>query len=128
MPSHFSTIGIPLSSQEDFMKYVEWTIKKGKPIKTKLGTYAKYDMGNGVELWGQLNSDNEIIGVNPHFSGSAKLTARLVSKVNDPDDSELDGRIYAEAEPGADGAGERTRHLDGSASRSFRVRPGAPGR
>ena len=103
MPSHFSSIGIPLSSQDEFERYARMAIEKGQRIKTGSGTYARFEMGHGAELWGQLNHSNEVIGINPHFTGSAVSTVRLITKVEDPDDNELDGRVYAEAEPGAEG-------------------------
>jgi hypothetical protein len=101
--NHFSTIGIPLESKETFFDYAEMAINKGKKIKTASGTYSKFNMGQGVELWGQLNHDNEIIGINPHFTGTSKSKIRLIHKIEDPNNNELDGKIYAESEPGVDG-------------------------
>lgn len=103
MLSHFSTIGIPVASQDDFAHYAGLAIEKGRKIKTGTGTYARFDMGHGAELWGQLSRGKEVIGINPHFTGSAVSTVRLITKIQDPNDNELDGRLYAEADPGAEG-------------------------
>lgn len=103
MASHFSTIGIPLKSREEFEKYAEVAVNNGELIETPLGTYVRFRMGKGAELWGQLNTDNEIIGINPHFTGDASAKVRLVCKVDTPESNELDGTYYAEAEPGAEG-------------------------
>lgn len=103
MANHFSTIGIPLTSRDQFAEYAQLSVRKGERIKTSKGTYTKFEMGQGVELWGQLSNDNEIIGINPHFTGNAVLMARLINKVDDPNDNDLDGKIYAQAEPDADG-------------------------
>ncbi|MFD2306918.1 hypothetical protein [Enterococcus termitis] len=102
MVNHFSTVGIPVSSEEDFMTYANQVFASGKKIKAQNGTYLLLGMGEGIELWGQLNQEGEMIGLNPHFSGTAVSTVRLVEKVEDPTDTVLDGRIYSEADPEED--------------------------
>ena len=104
MVNHFSTVGIPVSSEADFMKYVNLVFESGKKIKAYGGTYLLLKMGNGIELWGQLNTQGEMIGLNPHYKGTAVSTVRLIEKVEDPTDTLLDGRVYSEAEPSEDGA------------------------
>lgn len=50
-----------------------------------------------------MNEADEMVGLNPHFEGTAVSVVRLVEKVEDPAAIDLDGRIYCEAEPGEDG-------------------------
>ncbi|MEI5990852.1 hypothetical protein A5881_002357 [Enterococcus termitis] len=104
MVNHFSTVGLPVSSEEDFMKYAKVVFESGKKIKAHGGAYLLLKMGNGIELWGQVNTQGEMIGLNPHYKGAAVSTVRLLEQVEDPKDTMLDGRIYSEAEPGEDGA------------------------
>ena len=103
MVNHFSTVGIPVSSEADFMKYANLVFESGKKVKAPGGTYLLLKMGNGIELWGQLNTQGEMIGLNPHYEGTAVSTIRLLERVEDPTDTVLDGRVHSEAEPGKDG-------------------------
>lgn len=104
MVNHFSTVGIPVSSEADFMKYANLVFESGEKVKAHGGTYLLLKMGKGVELWGQLNRQGEMIGLNPHYEGTAVSTVRLIEKVEDPTDTVLDGRVHSEAEPDEEGA------------------------
>ena len=95
MASHFSSIGIPLSSQQEFRDYVEKAYDKGQHIKVNQGTYLKWTVDTAIELWGQLNNKNEAIGMNPHFFGSARMNVLIKERVMSPNDNELDGAFYA---------------------------------
>lgn len=100
MVSHFSTIGLPIKSNEEFMEYAGLVYEMGERLDTGKGTYLKLALGGGVELWGQANEADEMIGLNPHFKGTSVSTVRLTGKVEDPAATALDGQVYAEAEPG----------------------------
>lgn len=99
MVSHFSTIGLPIDSREEFMEYGKLAYESGERLETGAGAYLKLALGDGVELWGQVNEADEMIGLNPHFKGTAVSTVRLVEKIENPDTTVLDGQIYGEAEP-----------------------------
>ena len=72
---------------------------KGEHIKVSKGTYTKWSMDSKVELWGQINNKNEAIGLNPHFSGTARMRVRISEKVKNPDNTDLDGAFYAMTSP-----------------------------
>lgn len=107
MASHFSSIGLNLNNQDDFSNYFNLAYKNGEKIRTKLGTYITWHIGNGVELWGQLDKNNTAIGMNPHFSGKSKIKVRVDSIVKRDNDNVLDGALYCWAEPkeNEDGSG-----------------------
>lgn len=99
MASHFSSIGIPMSNQNEFQDYLGKAYEKGEHIKVNKGTYLKWSVDGGVELWGQLNTKNEAIGMNPHFFGTAQMKVLLKEQVIRPNDNELDGAFYAWTNP-----------------------------
>lgn len=47
---------------------------------------------------GQVNETNEIISLNPQFSGTSISTVRLIEKVESPTSTALDGQVYSETE------------------------------
>jgi hypothetical protein len=99
MASHFSSIGLNLNNEDDFSNYFKLAYENGEKIKTKLGTYITWYIGNGIELWGQLDKNNTAIGMNPHFSGKSKIKVRVDSIVKRDNDNVLDGALYCWAEP-----------------------------
>lgn len=98
MPSHMSSIGFPTETVESFNYYLDRAINGGETIPTQSGFYIKWEVGNGVELWAQANRDREIIGLNPHFSGSARMRVRLTARVSRPE-SILDGAFRGWVDP-----------------------------
>lgn len=99
MASHFSSIGLKIKDQQDFLEYFKLAYVNGEKIKTNSGTYIKWNVGNGIELWGQLDKKNSAIGLNPHFSGKSTLKIRIESMVKREDDTVLDGALYCWADP-----------------------------
>ena len=99
MPSHFSTIGFPVQTQEDMNKFVLTAANAGIKTVADHGVYIQWQEKNGAELWVQADNEKKIIGVNPHFSGKAKMEVGLVNNVSRKNDSELDGAYYGWADP-----------------------------
>lgn len=96
--SNLSSIGFGVSSQEEFEKLIEMAVAKSSQIGARNGSYLLYSEPSGAELWTQVNTSNEIIGANPHFSGQSKRRVCLTSTVERPE-SELDGAYHAWAAP-----------------------------
>lgn len=94
MSNHFHAIGFPVFSQEDFVKLAQMTYEKGQQINTSQGKYIFWNVGNGIELWGQLDLEGHFVGLNPHFSGRSRLSMGLTRKVGS-DREDLDGAYYA---------------------------------
>lgn len=99
MASHFSSIGFKILESQEFINYFNLAYKNGSMIRTKLGTYVKWELGEGIELWGQLGKNNTAIGMNPHFSGKSKLKIRIEKEIKREDNTVLDGSLYAWADP-----------------------------
>ncbi|MBU5483744.1 hypothetical protein KQI86_05330 [Clostridium sp. MSJ-11] len=99
MASHFSSIGLNIIKKEDFSNYFNEAYENGEEISTELGTYIKWSIGNGVELWGQIDKNNRAIGMNPHFTGKSKMRVRITDKIKREDDTVLDGAFYCWADP-----------------------------
>jgi hypothetical protein len=100
MPSHFSSIGFDLGTQEDFESLANQLAGEAKRILVKGGEYLRWTGGAGEEVWMQLQSAEEaLVGMNPHFAGSSTMRIMLERRVRRQDDSPLDGAFYAWAAP-----------------------------
>jgi hypothetical protein len=96
--SNFSSIGFSIQTEEEFKKLVDFCFEKGQSIKCSNGTYFIYSDNSGAELYGQLNSQNEIIGMNPHFNGKSRRKVCLTESYLRTE-SELDGAFHCWADP-----------------------------
>ena len=105
MPSHLSDIGFDLKTQEDFQQLAIKTCEAGQRYRSTDGTYIKWSPGGGIELWAQLDQDDEIIGLHPHFRGNARMRVNIVQEIKRPDSTILDAGYYGWANP-SDGAAE----------------------
>ena len=99
MASHFEAIGIKIDSMEEMEDLFSKCLEHGIETDTKSGKYFFWDMGNGAELWGQLDSDNEA-GMNPHFSGTSSFNAILESEIKDEERPVMDGSVYCQSVEG----------------------------
>ena len=99
MASHMSSMGFRFSTNEEFVDLAMTAATQGEPIQVGDGTYYRWSPGAGVELWAQVDEDGQIIGLNPHFSGAARMRVRLIERVARADDSPLDGAFYGWADP-----------------------------
>jgi len=103
MPSHLSDIGFDLRSQEDFEQLAVKTCNQGQRFRTTDGTYIKWSLGLGIELWAQLDQHDEIIGLHPHFRGNARMRVNIVNEIKRPNSTILDAAYYGWANPSDDG-------------------------
>ena len=99
MPSHFEAIGVKINSMEEMEELFSKCLEHGTEINTEYGKYYFWDMGNGAELWGQLDSDNEA-GLNPHFSGSSSFKAILEREIKDEERPAMDGSLHCQSVEG----------------------------
>ncbi len=99
MASHFEAIGIKIDSMEEMEDLFSKCLEHGIETDTKSGKYFFWDMGNGAELWGQLDPDNEA-GLNPHFSGTSSFNAILESEIKDEERPVMDGSVYCQSVEG----------------------------
>lgn len=99
MPSHFSTIGFSIASQEEFAALAHQLAADAQPISTKRGEYLQWKGGGGEEMWLQVDHTRDLMGMNPHFAGRSSVTVRIESRVRRPNDTELDGAFHGWAAP-----------------------------
>ncbi|MFO0593314.1 MAG: hypothetical protein U0441_37580 [Polyangiaceae bacterium] len=99
MPSHFSTIGFAIESQEELVALAEKALAVVEPVQTTAGRYLRYRCGGGEELWIQEDEEGGLIGINPHFSGRSALRLGLASAVRRDTDTALDGAFYCHVDP-----------------------------
>ena len=72
MPSHFSDIGFVIESVQQFAELADRAANEGVAIPTAGGYYIHWSPGQGVELWVQCDTEQQIIGCNPHFVGPGR--------------------------------------------------------
>ncbi|MBK8255769.1 MAG: hypothetical protein IPK82_24265 [Polyangiaceae bacterium] len=108
MPSHFSTIGFPIDTEQEFLSLAEQVYEKSEILTCPGGRYHCWNRGKGEELWLQVDSTGALIGMNPHFSGKSVLRVGLQERLKRSSDSDLDGAFHgwasAKAAPYNDGA------------------------
>lgn len=102
MPSHFSTIGIPITHDEEFWEIAQNVASQSEKREVKQGAYYYWHDASGAELWLQVNHENELIGMNPHFGGQSQVRVGLTHRVNRPNESGLDGALHGWADPEPD--------------------------
>ena len=99
MPSHMTSLGFPVTTEQDFRHYVFAASEFGRKIKSPNGSYTLWEPGNGIELWVQTNLHKRIIGMNLHFSGHSRMQLELTRRISKPGHSIMDGALYAWANP-----------------------------
>jgi hypothetical protein len=99
MPSHLSSIGLPVNDQADFAALADRIGPLATPIEVSQGAYWRWSSECGAEMWLQSNTDNELVGMTPFFSGDARTRVRLTARVTRPDDTPLEGAFHGWAAP-----------------------------
>lgn len=99
MPSHLSTIGIPVETEQQFWELAQQVGPLATGLPVIGGTYFQWTDSSGAELWLQVTNDEEFIGMNPHFVGQSSMTVRLTSRVRSEEGSPFDGGFYGWADP-----------------------------
>jgi hypothetical protein len=102
MANHFSTLGITVQSEDAFNELIYQTATSGTVIATPPGLYICWAMGGGVELWAQATHERRLLGLNPHFSGPARMRVGITNRVERASDTELDGALHGWADPAGD--------------------------
>ena len=97
--THFSTIGLSISTDAELLECVEQISPEAEKFPTPHGTYLRWADQSGAELWIQLNSENELVGINPHFGGRSRVRVLLTHSIGSQNDTPLDGRFHGWADP-----------------------------
>jgi hypothetical protein len=108
MPSHYSDVGFHIENEAQYRKVAEYAANSGKIFPVTGGAYIRWEAGAGVELWVQVEGEDQVVGVNPHFQGDARMRVGLVERVDRSADSRFDGGFHAYAGPRTDQVGGDT--------------------
>jgi hypothetical protein len=102
MPSHLSSIGLPVNDQADFAALADRIGPLATPIEVDDGIYWRWSSECGAEVWLQTNADNELVGMTPFFSGNARIRVRLTARIARSGDTPLEGAFHGWADPTED--------------------------
>lgn len=102
MTSHFSAIGFPVASGDDFITLATEAGRIATPVTATTGDYLRWSPTTGEELWLQVTPGNRLIGMNPHFRGRSSMRVQLEARVLRDDHTALDGAFRAWAMPEGD--------------------------
>lgn len=97
--THFSTIGLNIQSDAELLDCVERIMPDTEKVESPHGTYHRWVDPSGAELWIQLNAENELVGVNPHFGGRSRVRVLLTHPIEGVSANPLDGRFHGWADP-----------------------------
>jgi hypothetical protein len=105
--SHFSTIGLSVDSEQAMYDLANRVGPLAEPLEAGDGVYFRWADPSGAELWLQSRG-NDLLGMNPHFSGKSAVRVKLTARVDTGSPSPLDGTFHGWADPsegdGASGA------------------------
>ncbi len=124
MPSHYSNIGFVVENEEHFRRLAELAAHSGTIVPVDGGCYIRWEAGDGVELWVQIEGEENVVGVNPHFHGAARLRVGLVDRIARLEDAPFDGGFHAFAGPKeAEASGETPFVFDAPDARRYHDLP-----
>lgn len=97
--SNLSDIGFPTRSEQDINDMISHVLELAETAACPpRGFYLKFSDASGAEIWLQGNTEQELIGFNPHFAGKSRRRVGLTEAI-ERDSSELDGGFHAWADP-----------------------------
>ena len=99
MPSHFSTIGLPVNDQAEFAALADRMGPLATPEEVEDGVYWRWLSPCGAEVWLQANNENELVGMTPCFAGKARIRVLLTDHIHRADDTPLEGAFRGWADP-----------------------------
>lgn len=101
MSSHFASIGLAVEKDDDLIELAERASVHAQRIETRHGAYLCWRGPSGCELWLQIDRDQRLVGMNPHFDGGARVRVALTNAMRRPPVA-LDGAFHGIAEPPPD--------------------------
>jgi len=98
MTTPLDDIGFKLFGQEDTINLARALMEQGRRVGTAEGNYMELTTGNGSQLWGRLDQDNNCRAINAHFQGKSRNKIMIMQRVKF-NDSPLDGRFLGWINP-----------------------------
>ena len=104
MPSHFSSIGFPIDSQEDLEALSRRLLPECEEIAAGNGTYLLYSSPCGAQLWFHVDGSDAIVAITPALAATTTIRIGVTAVVTRPGDKPMERALHAWAEPKADGS------------------------
>jgi|HubBroStandDraft_1064217.scaffolds.fasta_scaffold23693_2 hypothetical protein len=98
MSNHFSTLGFEVRAKDDLLPLIERAHGEGKSFPARHGSYARWEIGQGVELWLGMDEGGAVNTLYPHFSGGARMTVGLTGRIIEDPDVPLQGAFHGWAD------------------------------
>ena len=95
----FSTIGLPVASVKDMNALANRVGPLAERLAAPSGVYFRWSDPSGAEIWLQVNANNELIGMNPHYAGRSAVRVGLTARLPSAGPSEFDGSFHGWADP-----------------------------
>ncbi|MEZ4223305.1 MAG: hypothetical protein R3B13_20335 [Polyangiaceae bacterium] len=102
MPSHLSTIGFKVESDDELLDLANTIGPQATPYEVEGGTYYRWRGDSGEELWLILDNEGDLVGTNPHFSGESSIAVGVQARIERVPDFPLEGAYYVWASPPED--------------------------
>ncbi|MDR2171379.1 MAG: hypothetical protein LBP59_14650 [Planctomycetaceae bacterium] len=101
MASNFSSIGMPVKTEDDMYKMLIKASKNSEKIFCEHGYYSIWSSKKGgAELWVHVDkAKNEIIGINPFYNGESNYSVGIINKIEKKDYDDFEGLFYCWANP-----------------------------
>ncbi|MDA1185051.1 MAG: hypothetical protein O2930_10465 [Acidobacteria bacterium] len=99
MPSQFSTLGFQVTSGEDLAELASSVADRATTIQARDGQYLRWAPPSGEELWLQVKSNGDAMGLNPHFTGKSSVRTAVEARITRETHTPLDGTFLAWANP-----------------------------
>jgi len=100
--SNFATIGLLVASREDLNALVNRVGPLAERLAAPSGEYFRWSDPSGAEIWLQMNAENKLIGINPHYAGQSAVRVGLTDRLVSAGTSELNGSFRGWADPAGD--------------------------
>lgn len=106
MANHYSVLGLEVAGNEDLYALARRVAPLAETIAVKGGPYLQWRGRAGEELWLQVKEGQELVGINPHYSGASSVPVRVGGRLERAGDTALDGSFHGWASPGEGDSGE----------------------
>ncbi|MCY3023516.1 MAG: hypothetical protein NTW87_31435 [Planctomycetota bacterium] len=82
MATNFSDLGFAAEGGAELEALARKCLQNGRARRCTQGAYLEWAVGNGIELWAQVNAQDELIGLNPHFAGKTRARIGLTHRIS----------------------------------------------
>jgi len=99
MATHFSSIGMSVSSEEEMLEMAQKASETATDIKCKKGYYLQWASREGAELWLQISKRQELVGLAPFFCGKGRMNVSVTAELGNKNNTPFEGAFHGWADP-----------------------------